>query len=263
MDTEWFAVDRDGHVAFFDSGEAGAVPADACYEERTGMLRQLEAIVPRTEPVYELRGRSGLREEVVHRMRLPDDETVQAFGANPRPTLMFVTSLEAVREEIDKGLAVPVLARDAAAVFFPSLPVTTNRKLHESGACLGCFWNNPTLYHDLPERLGLYHYKHPNDLYIPEPYGRHGSPRRPLHVVQLPTALLEILLRVRFDGIRFEETGRVQPIEHARCRCWYAGGYVGVDGQSIRPIPGEEELYRQEHEQLSEDLGLPAEPPPG
>ena len=32
---------------------------------------------------------------------------------------------------------------------------------------------------------------------------------------------------------------------------------------SIRPIPGEEELYREEHEQLSKDLGLPAEPPLG
>jgi hypothetical protein len=29
MDTEWFAVDADGHVARFDSGEDGAVPNDA------------------------------------------------------------------------------------------------------------------------------------------------------------------------------------------------------------------------------------------
>jgi hypothetical protein len=29
MDTMWFAVDRDGHVAVFESGEAGAVPDEA------------------------------------------------------------------------------------------------------------------------------------------------------------------------------------------------------------------------------------------
>lgn len=29
MDTTWFAIDDDGHVAVFDSGEAGAVPVDA------------------------------------------------------------------------------------------------------------------------------------------------------------------------------------------------------------------------------------------
>jgi hypothetical protein len=29
MDTTWFAIDRDGHVAVFDSGEAGAVPTAA------------------------------------------------------------------------------------------------------------------------------------------------------------------------------------------------------------------------------------------
>ena len=29
MDTDWFAVDKDGHVAVFASGEAGAVPVAA------------------------------------------------------------------------------------------------------------------------------------------------------------------------------------------------------------------------------------------
>jgi hypothetical protein len=32
MDTHWFAVDRDGHVACFDSGESGAVPTQALDE---------------------------------------------------------------------------------------------------------------------------------------------------------------------------------------------------------------------------------------
>jgi hypothetical protein len=57
--------------------------------------------------------------------------------------------------------------------------------------------------------------------------------------------------------------GRGQPIEHTRCECEYAEGYVGVDGRAIRPIPGEEALDRASHEPLSKDLGLPAEPPPG
>jgi hypothetical protein len=69
--------------------------------------------------------------------------------------------------------------------------------------------------------------------------------------------------RARFDLVCFAEAGRGRPIEHARCECGYAEGYVGVDGRAIRPIPGEEALDRAALEQLSKDLGLPAEPPPG
>jgi hypothetical protein len=262
MDTGWFAVDRDGHVAYFYSGEAGAVPAEARREEPTATLHELESLFSRTEPVYELHGRSGVREEEGHHVSLFPDGSPPVLGDDPWPVLLFVTSLDAVREEFARGLAVPVPSRDAAAVFFRDLPIGSYRRLHESGACLGCFENDPA-YHDLPERLGLYHYDHPDDLYIPEPYGRLGSPRRPLRVDQLPADLGEALTRATFDGIRFEESGRIQPIEHAPCECKYVGGYVGLDGRMIRPIPGQEDVYREEHEQLAEDLGLPSEPPPG
>src|SRR5688572_22263668 len=36
MDTFWFAVDRDGHVAMFSSGEAGAVPVEGYLGEEWG-----------------------------------------------------------------------------------------------------------------------------------------------------------------------------------------------------------------------------------
>jgi hypothetical protein len=41
MDTTWFAVDRDGHVAVFDSGEAGAVPVDGYHEDWAPILDEL------------------------------------------------------------------------------------------------------------------------------------------------------------------------------------------------------------------------------
>src|SRR3954463_4742679 len=92
MDTGWFAVDRDGHVAYFYSGEAGAVPADACREERTALLHELEAVVPRTDPVYELGGRSGVRgeEEYGHTSLFPDGRK-PVIGDVAWPVLMFLT----------------------------------------------------------------------------------------------------------------------------------------------------------------------------
>jgi hypothetical protein len=41
MDTMWFAVDRDGHVAVFDSGEAGAVPTEGYNEDWGPILDEL------------------------------------------------------------------------------------------------------------------------------------------------------------------------------------------------------------------------------
>jgi hypothetical protein len=41
MDTMWFAVDRDGHVAVFESGEAGAVPVEGYNEDWPPILDEL------------------------------------------------------------------------------------------------------------------------------------------------------------------------------------------------------------------------------
>jgi hypothetical protein len=76
MDTGWFAVDRDGHVAYFESREVGAVPMEACREEDTELLHELDSVVPRTEPVYELGGRSGMREEEPHHLYRAEDDVV-------------------------------------------------------------------------------------------------------------------------------------------------------------------------------------------
>jgi hypothetical protein len=96
-----------------------------------------------TEPVNELRGRSGVREEEAHHLSLFADGSPPVLGDDPWPVLLFVTSLDAVREEIVRGLAVPVPSRDAAVAFFRDLPLGTYRRLHESGACLGCFESDP------------------------------------------------------------------------------------------------------------------------
>lgn len=41
MDTEWFAVDKDGHVAYFETGEDGSVPNGATEVNLSEVLRAL------------------------------------------------------------------------------------------------------------------------------------------------------------------------------------------------------------------------------
>src|SRR5947209_16298751 len=57
MDTSFFAVDKDGHVAHFSTGEAGAAPMEAGLEDPDAALREIARLVPAGEVVYDLEGR--------------------------------------------------------------------------------------------------------------------------------------------------------------------------------------------------------------
>ena len=58
MDTAFFAVDRDGHVAHFATGEGGALPFDASLEDPWAVMQRLGKLLPRTEVVFDLKAAS-------------------------------------------------------------------------------------------------------------------------------------------------------------------------------------------------------------
>jgi hypothetical protein len=263
MDTTWFAVDRDGHVACLMSWESGAVPEAACLEEGKG-----------TRLLEEFRAASGLRTEVVYGldgMLIPGLEpgglhlwAPESAASNPSDVLMFLASLDSVREELASGLAVALPSRGAAAVRFKVLTGATSARLHESGACLSCFTSSLEMKEDWsPAVLGFYSYSHGRtENWLSGPYGLLQMPRDPVRVEQLPAALREAAERVRLDGIRFEETPRLQPVDFARCRS-SESAYLDADGTTIRAIPGREDVYRSSYQgHAQERYGLRVEPPP-
>src|SRR5262249_52341649 len=132
MDTCFFAIDRDGHVAVFDTGEAGAVPVKALSGDSAYSLRQQLATLPRTEVIHDRQGRvtPGQRSELFNEHR-------GGMGL-PYPTLMFLTSLDTVQDEIAAGRAVEVPASEGVAVLFQQMSAELAKRLHDSGACLGC-----------------------------------------------------------------------------------------------------------------------------
>jgi hypothetical protein len=280
MDTDWFAVDRYGFVATFSSGEAGAVPSGVAPDSHYQLLDDLKAAVTPVDPVYDLDaliGPDGGAEG--HHIRVPEpgsrggalafaDYLSRLLAARPEPgtgpVLMFLSSTDPVLAEIAQGLARTVPSRPAIAVLFNDLPVATARRVHAAGACLGCFRDYE--YDQLPSQLGLYRYDHPDELYIPEPYRRHGRPLQLLHVDQLPAALRDTLMRVRFDAIGFDDEESIQPIEHFPCATWNSAAYLPTGRRIIRPIPGQEERYREEFEaeyQHFDDVEIEPPPPEG
>jgi hypothetical protein len=259
MDTAWYAVDSDGHVALFDTGEAGAVPEEALTENVTDR-DELAKVVP--EAPYRLLDWLGDSTQE-HHIEIPPSRTAQGLG----PTLIFLRSIEPVGFEVKKFLLEQAPATEGVAVLFSDLPAPTAWRLHEAGDCLGCFaWpgkGDPwDLHDDLVKRLGLYRYRHDPkaENWISGSYLREDSPDRPLRIGQLPTEVREAIEKVRFSDLRFSETETIQPIHAFPCSSWESA-YLDPDGVTVRPIPGREEDFNPQD--WADDPRFRVEPPGG
>ena len=256
MDTVWFAIDRDGHVGYFDTGEGGAVPVGAALEDPWELFQHLTALLPHCQVSYDLQGHLGpgpRQAETRHR---------QAARGNDRDVLMFLHSLDPVGREIADGTGTPLAATTGAAVVFTLLSDAVNRRLHTDGHCLGCFPHGQLEYNVRPAPVGLYFYCHPvfytgdrSQDAVAGPYRRRIVPQQPVHVDQLAPSLREAVAHTRFRQLCFAETVYIQPCEMGPVECLNSA-YLTVDGRAIRPIkdnhrdsPGPSD-YRQFYEWL-------------
>src|SRR4051794_10360255 len=91
MDTEWFAVDKDGHVGAFYSGEDGVVPREVYGDEGGEMMHRIARAVPLVMPVL------GPDSGECHRA---------ADGAESlETTILFLESDGPIRELVEDGRA--------------------------------------------------------------------------------------------------------------------------------------------------------------
>lgn len=250
MDTIWFAVDRDGHVAVFASGEAGAVPVDAYLgEDGEEMADGAFPDGPATEPIF-------VRDRV--------EPGRSAHAAAPAPghatspsTLVFVDDEAVVAADVAAGLARPVRADVGRAAFYPAMPAEVHERLHASGACRACTWYFGEESSELAAR-GFFRYEHRTDNWIAGPYGLDALPAEPLRAEQAEPAFLR--KTVRYDGC-FAETRTLQPVERWTCEAWGAA-WLASDMKTVRALPGKERDYAEEVAQLRDvDEGLDVTPP--
>jgi hypothetical protein len=228
MDSCWFAVDREGHVGYFDTGEAGALP-DAAAQSRDVLLRQLARLLPRCEPIYDLEGR-----------RLADGRSRSYDHGCPgymlEYGLFFLKGLDLVQPLIDAGRARQVKSSSGAAVIMQNPGEEFIKALHDQDQCLGCSWHfgwdrsDEEDCNSEPERLGLYVYGHLCENWISGPYGRETIPSKPLHIDQLPPMIRNLIKQLRFANLSFAETPHIQPVEHTPCSSWESR-WLGCDGK--------------------------------
>jgi hypothetical protein len=244
MDTVWFAVDRDGHVAQFESGEAGAVPEVAYREDYDQIIDALREALPETTAIVHREGR--IEPTVTPHLKYQD-----------APALVFLRNLEPLAAELAAGLAREVPAATGVAVKFERLPTDVARRIHEQEACLGCF----PLYEDdeefRPARHGLFSYSHLCENWISGPYGRLESPAQSITLDALPPELRKDVAAVRFSTLCFHETSVLQPVNHAPCGSWETE-YLDVDFETRRPIPDGPGGDEEESEEGSDANDTPA-----
>jgi hypothetical protein len=242
MDTCWFAVDKDGHVAVFDTGEAGAVPHRAYIEDAYAVREALVQLIPRTAALQDPDGRT-LPGQVERTDGGGPDH--QWYGIRDRELthlLVFLDSLDPVQGELARGRAVQLPSRRGVAVYFASVPGALLGRLHDAGQCRGCYFHyrpDPASGEENEERSadhGLFEYGHLCENWIAGPYGREEVPVNPVHVDQLPPRLREAVRAMTFPNLSFAETPHIQPIEHVPCTAWDSESYRTVDGQTL-PMP--------------------------
>lgn len=239
MDCQWFAVDRDGHVAVFESGEAGAVPSVA-FDQSRGDIQEWAR--------ENLHPAQAIREPYYTRM--PSGEAVdhwpdRAFSGSP--VLLFLTTLDPVRDALAAGAAEEVPVTEGYGVVFRQLADADLERYLQLPECV----RSANLYFDDGDgngdpslaRFGFYTYDHLTDNWVAGPYGREAVPARPLHVDELPPGLRALASRVRFD-LRFGETMHLQPAELTECESW-GPAYLDSTGTRIRPLPGKEQEYAE------------------
>jgi len=225
MDSSWFAVDADGHVGYFRTGEAGAMPhAGVTGDAAEQLIERLARAVPPTEAIHDPRGHllPGHDRGLDHEVQL----AAQDWGV-----LLFVTSLAPLQSDIEAGRATPVRAAEGYAVLLTRLTAEQVRRLNESGVVVTStyYFDGSESERDRPARFGLFEYRHLCENWISGPYGRVHLPARPLHIDQLPPEVRKRLKDATLDGACFGDTPHVQPAEHWDCHSW-EGEWQGVDG---------------------------------
>lgn len=232
MDTTWFAIDSNGHVAAFESGEAGCVPQDAYLGEDHGEVTDEVHDLPPTAAVHDLAGR---------RATAGTDHVNPAYFGDHSEVIAFVHDLAPLRDLLARTEAEELAATSGAALRFRASDRAALEQLHAREACLGCFF-----FGDERGELaahGVYHYEHTCD-WIAGPYARKAIPASPIHSDTLPA----LTKAVHYPG-RFADTPELQPAELWRCESW-GPSWLSSDRKTVRPFEGRE----SEHAEQVEDV---------
>lgn len=233
MDTSWFAIDADGVVAHFDTGEDGALPIHAAHgpgaddpsfdhEALEVALLLRAALSESRQSADDIRGRANT-------MKGPE-EVLIALSGDDAAALLPESRYTVLRE------AGPRVARSRG----PASPDTV-RKLVESGRVRALYIGGEIedltdTFSGLPEMV-CYQRDHGDE---PGAYARKHLPTDPIRVDELPAEVATALSALRLP-IQFTRTESLQLADHmddAEAHYWGEGWTLR--GFGPEPPPGQQ-----------------------
>ena len=200
MDTDWFAVDRNGHVAICSSGEPGPVPVGI--ELQQDIWEALDGLLLGSAAAFFGRHYTGEDWPYSLAMLLPEE-----FDLNRLADL----------KSLKRGAVIHVRNERLVPVVINALDDPGIKELHESSVCRGC--TAPIDEHFSAGLLNLYRYD-AGDRYRNGPYERAVVPSAPVRFAQLPSAIQQLMHPIVFPHVSFADAAVFQPIEHMPCQTW-------------------------------------------
>ena len=232
MDTMWFAVDADGHVAAFESGEGGGVPMLAYLGEDYFDVAQQLRDLPETGAKLDLDG---------HVSNALGHQHVEGHWRTPGTDVVaFVADADSARDLVAKLGATVSPATTGHVLHFELGDLAAFDELHARGACMFCESEFPDEQGELAAH-GVYRYACDDGIAIP--YTRLAVPTEPLAIADAPADVRANA--IRFAG-KFADTAQLQPAEHWKSQGWSAG-WLATDGKTLRPFPGRESDFTKEN----------------
>ena len=261
MDTEWYAVDSEGNIGIFITGEAGAVPRSSVgYEDGAptvaDLLRSLppdigleydvdDLVAMQGGPVLEFRWPSHMRGSSVSFSDITSCYSVLMLLTDER----LLGPQQVSAKPVQRGLWQSFFSRSSQASSSSSAGSVTVERIPNSKHVLGYIdgpvlvsklqkwiqdgfvqkaWVNHSLAHT---RIGIFHYEHGDafENWIAGPYLRDSVPRRPLKVEQLPEQIRAIFEAIRFEQRSYARDAAIDPREAGECSSWNSA-WLGLDG---------------------------------
>lgn len=255
MDSTWFAVDEEGHVAEFETGEAGCMPESAGNDEggAESLLGALVGIDPNQIEFYaddlctsadgqafQFSWRSMVPEKIKLRkieriysaiLWLKDDSVFDTEQFGELPEALFGNNPSSYSRLIRLPNHKYVLA------FANGLDKKSLLSFIKQGSV-----NRTWLGLEVSaSRLGFYSYSHGDSFenWIAGPFVKDQEPANPIKFEGLPEPIKKMVGSLRFQGVNFKIDHAVDAYQHDRCHSW-GSRFVSLTGQVQEEIDDHE-----------------------
>jgi hypothetical protein len=253
MDTTWFAVDADGCVGVFDSGEGGAVPRtnrNTQIEGSEEILLTLAELDP--QRIIRVQASAKILAKTLTKNKLEAEiESYQSFWQHSRDASqvevaqrlynLFLLTSEDITSHFDLAdedgvFLIQFIDQPAVfpqVIYINECSLATIQRLIATGQILGGREFDDINY--LLSQLGFFVYEVP--VQAPIPYRRCGRTLQPLKLQDLSPDLKDSIHWNSLTHLKFGEHRQIQPIEFTPCNTWNGEWWQDTQGQRHEQFP--------------------------